>query len=98
MKLVATILSIYFALLTVMPCMDEGCVEKCDYATIENPCIELCQPFCQCDCCGSQSVSQMQVLQVSASVIYTKPLFSFVGHSTFLPRNNSRVWQPPRWV
>ncbi|MEY8021416.1 DUF6660 family protein [Muriicola sp. E247] len=64
MKLLATILSIYFLALNVLPCSDAGNVNDDSQVVItvdfdgdhDQDC-ELCSPFCQCHCCHAHTIN-----------------------------------------
>lgn len=57
-KIFAAILSLFFLMLSVLPCSDEPSAEneKCEQLVV-NQCDapesgDLCSPFCHCQCCS----------------------------------------------
>jgi hypothetical protein len=73
-KILTAILSIYFLGLSFVPCADSAPEEK-DSVSIENHCsdenhLDLCAPFCLCQCCHS-----VVVMEKSPYVVMAIPSF-----------------------
>ena len=110
MKLVNFILSIYLVALSCLPCADMEVTsaahkaleiasnhnEKSHNHDKEN---DLCSPFCNCNCCGSQIVSYFKVITFNFSVVskeITTQLTSYT--SKFTSNFYGSIWQPPQIV
>ncbi|MFV5696587.1 DUF6660 family protein [Flavobacterium sp. LB3P122] len=104
MRIVNFILSIYFIILSCMPCVDivynydsnSGITIVQQEQKQENH-QEICSPFCICSCCGQQIVFQAS----NYFAIPTQPVSS-VGKETilyiqkFVSNFNGTIWQPPK--
>ena len=58
---------------------------------------DLCSPFCNCNCCGSQIVSYFKVITFNFSVVskeITTQLTSYT--SKFTSNFYGSIWQPPQ--
>ena len=101
MKFFACILSIYILVLTAMPCCDKPdkiALQKTEISQKTNdlPCqdIDLCSPFCTCNCCSSPKIQQETIVAFDSTPfehIYFAELTVKSGSSVIVP-----VWQPPR--
>jgi hypothetical protein len=102
MKILALILSIYVIALTAMSCPDVQVVEsesnsieilqQSQYHT-EN--IDLCSPFCFCNCC--QTLSHPEYLEIV--------LVEQIAYSLIVPLIENNIpnpvisfWRPPKYV
>ena len=101
MKLLASILSVYFLLLTVTPCVDlpnDNCSHRTmlsQYSDHHNQGdVDLCSPFCTCNCCSSPITYSAEILNVKCLV------FSQTQHSeytlAYLSLFFDSIWQPPK--
>ena len=108
MKLLNYILSIYLIALSCLPCADmevssaahkaveisDNHDEKSHNNDKEN---DLCSPFCNCNCCGSQIVSYFKITTFSFTPI-TKSIKTQLPSYTSIVTSNffGSIWQPPQ--
>ncbi len=100
MKFTAVILSIYIMALTTMPCTDNhtsdeisSTFELSELDHIHSSDIDLCSPFCFCNCC--QTLSQL--------TIYKSFQIYRIGFNLSIPVSVQNeieyiisFWQPPK--
>ena len=101
MKFFACILSLYILVLTAMPCCDrpdDGALHKTQISqkTSDLPYqdIDLCSPFCTCNCCSSPKIQQETTVVFDSTPVehkYFGELTVKLVTSVVVP-----VWQPPR--
>lgn len=101
MKFLTVILSIYVMILTFMPCADAH-VDNADCHSIiqqdqggeHSEDIEICSPFCFCDCC--QTLAQTSILTITK---VNFPRFEVI--SPLLVQNEIEsiisFWHPPKF-
>lgn len=103
MKFFACILSIYILVLTAMPCCDKPddiALQKTEMSPRTNNLpsqdIDLCSPFCPCNCCSSPKIQQESMVVCESSPVehkYFAELTVKLISSVIVP-----VWQPPRFI
>lgn len=106
MKFVNVILSIVFLILSSMPCadMEAGSITQLsiefrtnhDSNSHDNH-IDLCSPFCTCNCCNAQVLTYFMVTTINfpivTEIIKTQlPLYKSISYSNFY----GSIWQPPQ--
>ena len=107
-KILTTIFAFYFVLLAAMPCADRAsannehiiAIETIDaHHTHESHTheLDLCSPFCVCNCCG------VHIMSLKTVVLYeSQPMvaFSTTSISTykaeFFSKFSNSIWQPPQ--
>nr|WP_315202064.1 DUF6660 family protein [uncultured Flavobacterium sp.] len=106
MKLLNTILSFIFLILSSMPCADmetnNSAHTKTEFVSNDNNHShnkenDLCSPFCTCNCCGAQVLSyQANVVfdfsTISAVITKSLPTYKSIFSSNFF----GSIWQPPQ--
>ena len=100
MKTIQILLSLYFLLLAVIPCVDAENVHITRTVTekhADDQHQDLCPPFCVCNCCGTFALSQLQIfswtlLDNSSIPVGKMPEYQSVFVSAFF----GNVWQPPK--
>jgi len=101
MKVFACIFSFYILTLTALPCIDATNVDLSQQIEISQNCadthnndIDLCSPFCTCNCCVSPIITQGFIVQN-----FHLPL-SQACHSDYITTSISSpltsIWQPPK--
>ncbi len=112
MKLINFILSIYLVALSCLPCADmevNSAAHKNAHDVAktthdhgghshdkEN---DLCSPFCNCNCCGSQIVSYFKVVAYNFAVISKEIKTQLPSYtSKFTSNFYGSIWQPPQIV
>lgn len=104
-KLVSTILSVYFLVLTVMPCADAQLIsigeelssvhDEADHSGHDHSSGEdLCSPFCVCQCCHTDVVNFEKVEFTAAEIELTSTVPLFKGR--LLSPFPKSLLQPPR--
>lgn len=104
MKLLAFSLSLFFMVLTMVPCNDaaKGLSEKvCQNQDLhleqsQDQHADLCSPFCVCNCCGmTLSVSQINTLLPEHNEVVIKDVLPErkYHHKILHPAG---IWQPPK--
>jgi hypothetical protein len=101
MKLFATILSVYFLVLTAIPCMDEPedrSVQKSEISPKTSEShhndIDHCSPFCTCNCCATPVVNHDTIMEFIC-VKFSE--FNFPNYcSRFSNAYFVSIWQPPQ--
>ena len=108
MKWINVILSIYLIALSCLPCADTE-VDSPAHVLIkvasnhdehsqdkEN---DLCSPFCNCACCGSQIVSYFQATAISIPILFESIKTQSPTYKSILSSNfYGSIWQPPQIV
>ena len=104
MKFLAFSLSLFFMVLTMVPCSDAAsgfgdkvCVaEDVHLEQSQDEHTDLCTPFCVCNCCGmSMAVSQIKKLLPEKIFLLVKADITESGYGYSL-LFNAGVWQPPK--
>ncbi len=110
MKLLNYILSIYLVALSCLPCADMEISsaahkaveisanhdEKSYNHDKEN---DLCSPFCNCNCCGSQIVSYFKITTFSFTPIKRSIKTQLPSYTSIVTSNFfGSIWQPPQIV
>ncbi|MFK6999275.1 DUF6660 family protein [Flavobacterium oreochromis] len=106
MRLLYIILSVYFLILSGLPCLDtiehERSIAKS--ATSDHShkghthTDDLCSPFCTCNCCGTQVLVYQSIISYDFENLPTiiterkESLYKSVFYTNFY--NN--IWQPPK--
>ncbi|MCH4830183.1 MULTISPECIES: DUF6660 family protein [Flavobacterium] len=108
MRLLYIILSIYFLVLSGLPCLDmiehdismakdlQSDQHSKNHSHKEDD--DLCSPFCVCNCCG------IQVLVYQSIISYDLETFSIIKtenkeslyKSVFYTNFYNNIWQPPK--
>lgn len=108
MKWFNIILSVFFLLLSCMPCADmeadSSAPAKTEFASNHDEHShdkekDMCSPFCICNCCGSQMVNYSQSVTIdfpilSKSIKTQLPTYHSISTSNFY----GSIWQPPQLV
>jgi len=103
-KIFAFILSLFFMVLTVVPCNDvaKGLGEKVCLAEdihleqSQDQHADLCTPFCVCNCCGiSMTVLQITELLPEKIVVLIKDILPEKNYN-YTISEPAGVWQPPK--
>jgi hypothetical protein len=103
-KFFAFFLSLFFMVLTMVPCNDaaKGLSEKvCQNQDLhleqsQDQHADLCSPFCVCNCCGmTLSVSQINTLLPEHNEVVIKDVLPErkYRHKIIL---RAGIWQPPK--
>jgi hypothetical protein len=98
LKIVAVILSLYIIALTMVPCVDnhltgsEAATELCQKNNDSD--IDLCSPFCTCDCCGT--IISFELLVFFNSITVTPSVQKFYFRTPDVTEIAIAFWQPPR--
>jgi hypothetical protein len=100
MKILALILSIYVIALTAMPCLDNHATEINSFSieiTNQNQYqtndVDLCSPFCFCNCCQNLSLPtivknlQFNIVSIDLSRLFVEQSY---------PNPTKSFWQPPK--
>ncbi|MFZ5432111.1 MAG: DUF6660 family protein [Bacteroidota bacterium] len=100
MKYVTVILSMYAMVLTAMPCSDVHSAdtnsvsfELAKQSPVQTNDVDLCSPFCFCNCCQTLSfpsfsqISVINFIEISLDIELKQPSFSSPVAS---------IWQPPK--
>ena len=104
MKIFAFILSLFFMVLTLVPCNDvaKGLGEKVCLAEdihleqSQDQHADLCTPFCVCNCCGiSMIVLQITKLLPEKIVVLIKDILPEKNYNYAL-LDAAGVWHPPK--
>lgn len=103
MKFWAVILSLYFSVLAVKPCVDDqpeiarAHAEMTADSGEHEHASDMCSPFCSCACCGVQMLRQDFAFSFT---IKTPVAFFQKPSSTYQSRLQSdycgSIWQPPQ--
>lgn len=102
MKILALILSVYVIALTAMPCSDDGVVdnkslniEVVQQSQTHSEDIDLCSPFCFCNCC--QTLAQPSLYSISQIAVLTDKLTlpSMVQNEK---EGIISFWRPPKYI
>ncbi len=100
MKKLGSILSLYILLLAFMPCMDDeiNCrmhremkMEQANNSQQND--IDLCSPFCPCNCCGSVMENQNTSFDITHFEFVSAIQVELLTPLTLSP--SAAVWQPP---
>lgn len=103
MKLITFIVSLYFIVLSALPCVDieSGSLAHSEQGThSHDKDNDLCSPFCICNCCGHFTLNYapaitFEIIQVPFEQITTQnSIYTSVFHSNFY----GSIWQPPQLV
>jgi hypothetical protein len=99
MKLITVILSIYIIAISAMPCFDvhvetnSVSIENLKQNDNQKSYVDLCSPFCFCNCCQSLSdpnfLNNMQCSLISYELSFT------LAEQTYLNPTIS-FWRPPK--
>ena len=103
--MIAFLLSLFFMVLTVVPCSDAAggfgdkvCVSQdlhLEQTKVQHT--DLCTPFCVCSCCGiSVSFVQIKKLLPEKILLLVKVQITESTYSYSL-LFNAGIWQPPKW-
>jgi len=103
-KFFAFLLSLFFLVLTVVPCSDTAELLGDNVCMVQDIHLEqgqdthadLCTPFCVCNCCGmSMSVSQIKKLLPEKNLLLLKTDIteSMYDYSILF---SAGIWQPPK--
>ena len=103
MRLISFILSIYFLVLTLVPCVDQymdangNKIEILAKKLPDNPHdgLDHCSPFCSCSCC-STSVYLVKTI-INTSNISIPISVKFTYFQSFISAFSSKIWQPPKF-
>lgn len=102
MKFIAILLSVYTIFLTCLTCADSQVndTSQCSISkseTSDNHEADTCSPFCICNCCGSQVISQI------GDTYFCFTQFLFVSDKSiskatkvFISGFFGSFWQPPK--
>jgi hypothetical protein len=102
-KILASILSIYFLALSVMPCRDGkdfGVNKSALQTSIQQntPCSdtqdETCSPLCTCSCCGVNAILY-PLTNLTTLSVNEENKFSMYQQSRITEVSYS-IWQPPK--
>ena len=101
MKVSVCILSLYLLVLIVIPCVDLpkdnelGHTEFFQNTSESSPDdIDLCSPFCTCNCCVSPVVSQAYFTLVYQFMLLQEYNYDIITADISSPFVN--IWQPPK--
>ncbi|MET2995102.1 DUF6660 family protein [Flavobacterium columnare] len=109
MRLLYIILSVYFLILSGLPCLDMIEDERSMAQSIttnlqdknhSHTDDDLCSPFCVCNCCGTQILVYQSIISYdfeTFSIINTKNKESLYK-SVFYTNFYNSIWQPPKIV
>lgn len=108
MKWINFIVSIYLVALSCLPCGDvatfniENLSEKLNTAK-ENHSHEkendLCSPFCNCNCCGTQIANYYKVTTINFTIVSKSIKTQLPSYkSKFISKFYGSIWQPPQIV
>ncbi len=102
MRVFACILSFYIMVLTALPCIDKPEDQTMQKTAISAKTsngfqqdIDLCSPFCTCNCCSSPKIQQEVVTEFSCSRVI--PVHYAENSPSFVSAPPAVVWQPPRF-
>jgi hypothetical protein len=102
MRLLAIILSIYTISLSALPCDDMLIVDNQQSISISQDLdnhshnlLDLCSPFCVCNCCSSNTIEPIHHYKERITEISIKEVGTHFDISFF---NNypSQIYQPPQ--
>ncbi|MGM5470267.1 DUF6660 family protein [Flavobacteriaceae bacterium LMO-SS05] len=100
MKILAFILSVYILALNFAPCEDsdaandEAKTELSQHIDNDHTDLDLCSPFCQCQCCHVNVIDfNIADLKLQVSEISTELFFHIYGLEKSF---NNTILQPPR--
>lgn len=105
MKFLACILSIYILVLTTLPCHDTNeCEDNAKVQMSQNmtnnsqevPDVDLCSPFCDCNCCASITVQSIFKIDFTFDTFFTVQYPKYI--SDFSSFNFTSIWQPPKLI
>ncbi|MDR6845347.1 DUF6660 family protein [Flavobacterium granuli] len=107
MKLLNTILSVIILALSCMPCTDmEG--SRVSHLSAEiasnndshphNGQIDLCSPFCACNCCSTHVVTYFPIIATDLPIVTNVIKISLptTYKSIFSSNFYGSIWQPPQ--
>jgi hypothetical protein len=100
-KIIVSFLAFVILLVSCIPCADKGSFSQTGGDTIEivktssdqNNNIDVCPPFCSCNCCSTYTVSDDP--QPEFPIIYNAAVYAFY-YSNVLSVSDPSIWQPPR--
>jgi len=100
MKLFAIILSVYVIALTAMPCFDvhsadtnSFSIEISQQGNNQFNDVDLCSPFCYCNCC--QVLSSPNIIDnLKSTLISSEFIFRIVEQ--IYPNPTVSFWRPPK--
>ncbi|ACU07583.1 hypothetical protein FIC_01133 [Flavobacteriaceae bacterium 3519-10] len=104
MKFLAFLLSVFFMVLTVVPCSDTanffgdktGVAEEVHLQQGQAGHADQCAPFCVCNCCGmSMTVTQIKKLLPEKNFLLVKAEITESTYNYSL-LFNAGIWQPPK--
>ena len=102
MRLLAIILSLYTISLSALPCDDNLVIDNHQKSSISQDLdshshnlLDLCSPFCVCNCCSSNTIEPIQnykegIVEISIKEVGTHFDISFFNNYT------SQIYQPPK--
>jgi len=109
MKVLFPILAVYLLLVFLMPCTDmratetlkqhkhsEEIANKKHYDSSDS--LDLCSPFCSCNCCGKISgfVFQWDIIQFRdiKKITFSEQILHYTPQ--YIPNFFEDIWQPPK--
>jgi hypothetical protein len=101
LKILSIILIIYVLILTLSPCVDShasSCLILKEIAQKDNHSnsseINLCSPFCTCNCC--QVISLITLVSLIKTVDTSPTSFKTAYNHSILKDISFSIWQPPK--
>ncbi|MGV8992561.1 MAG: DUF6660 family protein [Flavobacterium sp.] len=105
MKILTIIFAVYFVLLAAKPCADRVSsnfeqtivVEMNNDQDSHSHDLDLCSPFCICNCCGVHIMNLKTVILFESlpMVAFSKtPISTY--RAEFFPIFSNSIWQPPQ--
>ncbi|MFV5689604.1 DUF6660 family protein [Flavobacterium sp. ZT3R25] len=104
MRIVNFILSIYFIILSFMPCVDieynndsNSGITILEHEQKQDNHQEICSPFCICSCCGQQIVfHDSDSFSIPAQPVSQAGKERTFYIQKFVSNFNGTIWQPPK--
>ena len=101
LKLLSIILSFYVIVLTLTPCVDDylsSNIAKSEISQQQNESnssdIDLCSPFCTCNCCGASITIVLKTFFTPDKPI--SAILNFFHADKKLTDKAHSFWQPPK--
>jgi len=102
MRLLTIILSIYTISLSALPCDDALVIDNQQISSISQDSdnhahnlLDLCSPFCVCNCCSSNTIESIHHYKEIIAEIPIKEVGSHFDIS-FVNNYASKIYQPPQ--
>jgi len=100
-KSFASILAVYVLILTILPCIDihsDKHIGETEYlqkaaADTHEP-VDLCSPFCTCNCCATPAISSYHYCDLSKLSISEQDYSEY--KPVYISILYSSIWQPPK--